>query len=322
MKKLLTLMVAAGLICSMSILSSASAETLKDGTNKGKDKIYEKHYTVNLRNLDIKIEDGNVVITQNKTRELLLDITDENLNNIKEMIKNKNFENDLKKMISEGHTPLAIGVAEAEFEVTKDTNGNDILRPLTEDEVKNNTTNSNISNGAISTLSATGQTQYRDKLSLYTSISGSSPTYWVQSNAYWSSPMSTYYRDAIGVTWDDKLSVNNNSQCTLKCEYGDYTGSLEKIENTAGAAWSFPCGVIYNGGAEYDRLNGVYAGISVTRSGSATTHFFSSEYVHTSQNLSWTAEIGYDSTKATKATLILNPSPTSWKLVSYLSGTF
>ncbi|WP_392485977.1 hypothetical protein ACER0A_013665 [Haloimpatiens sp. FM7315] len=296
------------------MFNSTNAKTLKNDTHKTNDKIYEKHYTVNLKDLDIKIENENVVVTQKNTIKSLLNITDENLNNIKKMIQNKNFEKDLKKMIKEGHTPLAIGVAEAEFEVTKDANGNDNLRPLTENEVTNSNT--------IELRSIKGQTQYRDKLSLYTTVSGASPTYWVQSNAYWSSGMLTYHRDAIGVTWDNSFNANNTSKCSVSTEaVGTLNGSLEQINNNKGAAWSFPCGMYY-GGDEYASLKGVYAGISVSRSGTKQRHFFSSEYVHTSEKMHWSAEISYDSNKLTKATLKLNPSPKLWKLVSYLSGTF
>lgn len=314
MKKVLTFIFTTVLVCSMGMFNSTNAKTLKNDINKKSDKIYEKHYIVDLKDLNIKMENENVIITQKNTIKSLLNIEDENLNNINKMIQNKNFEKDLKKMINEGHTPLAIGVAEAEFEVTKDLNGYENLRPLTENEVKNS-----IPTG---TRSIQGQTQYRDKLSLYTTVSGSSPSYWVQSNAYWKSGILTGRRDAIGLTWESSFGINNNSKCSVVTDnLGNLNGSLEQISAHRGAAWSFPCGM-YHGGDEYTSLKGVYAGASITRSGSKQKHFFSSEYIHTSQKLNWSAELAYDSNKLTKATLKLNPSPSSWKLVSYVSGTF
>lgn len=298
-------------------ISKANAEEL--------DKIYEKHYSIDLSNIDMKVSNNNIKLYYKD--EIL---SEKNLfkirnnlkpnNSMKEMQKlideNENFKKDLIKDIKNGKAPIAIGVATAEFEITKDINGKIVNeRPLSVKEVKNNTFKA--------TPRAKGETQYRDTLQLFTSVSGKSPNYWVQVNAYWGKANTSNGWEAAGITWDKSFYAKNST--STKAVYTgatkDKKGSPEKFKSRAGVSWAFP-NIEYYGGGDMDGLKGFYGGISVTRDGKYGNHTFTGEYIHTFHNFKWTAEVSADSSGKTGAKIILSPMKDSWRLVSWVQGKF
>lgn len=280
--------------------------------------IYEKHYQVDLKDFDITLENDVVNVKANKVSLLSKLSKYQNEKTFKKMLTNKSFEKNLKKSIKEGRTPIAIGVAEAEIVKTYDEEGNLISsRPMTNKEV----TEEKFTNKVFAAVN--GQTQTRENLSLFTSVSGSSPDYWIQSNAYWGGNGEySSGNECIGLTWDSSVHANNSSSTNMVYTLeANKKGSLQSFKENQGAAWSFRDGAIVNGGLT-SFLTGAYAGISVTTPSTPATHYINSEYIHTFQSLSWTAEVTYDSNNdSTKATIKLNPTPNSWKLVSYLKYT-
>lgn len=272
---------------------------------------YEKHYTVRLNNLNLKIENGDVKVSPKDEVAAIIDKSD--IDSLQNMMTNKNFVSDLKKMINDGHTPIAIGVAEAKILNTKDKDGKVISsRPMTVDEVTGN---------KVYKL-ASGQTQTRDNLSLYTTVSGSAPDYWVQSNAYWSGMGDTSSGDEkLGITWDSTFSANNSSSSTIN--YSSYTGSgsMDAFSPNQGVDWDFANSKYVGNSPWY--LTGAYVGISVHRnSSSAASHFFTSNYIHTYQSYNGSASISYNSDGKTNVTITLSGVPSQWPLVSYINGTF
>lgn len=205
----------------------------------------------------------------------------------------------------------------SEFIKVKDSEGNIVYsRPLTTSEVYKYK-DSNIAYAAIN-----GQTQYKDKLSLYTSVSGTSPNYWVQGNACWSSGDTSSGDEFMGILWESSFHGNNNSSSTLV--YSNFNNltynnaSLNTFDAYHGATWSFsnkaPIRNFY--------LTGAYIGISVTRHGSYGYHYFSTEYIHTYTSSSFQVQVSLDSTKTVGATLTVTPTQNCWKLASYVSGNF
>lgn len=275
---------------------------------------YEKHYQVDLSSLDISLENDTIKVNK-KGVPLYEKIKQDKEADIfqNQILANKKFAEDLKTMIKNGKIPIAIGVAEAEVLKTTDKDGNLIsARPLTNKEV------AEIHNSKA-VYADTGQTQYRDSLSLYTSLSGTSPTYWVQSNAYWSSGESSAGREVLGVTWESAFGANNNSSSTINYTYGSTSASLSQIEPYHGAVWNFADGDAIN----YNYLNGAYVGISLSRVGSFGLHYFTSEYVHTYTTTTFSASVTFDGKGLTGSTITLNPNvEQSWHLVSYLGGNY
>lgn len=275
---------------------------------------YEKHYQVDLRSLDISLDNDTIKLSKKDVPlyEKMKQNHDADLFENR-ILANKKFAEDLKTMIKNGKTPIAIGVAETEILKTVDQNGNLISsRSLTNKEVAE-------AHNSKAVYADTGQTQYRDALSLYTSLSGTSPTYWVQSNAYWSSGESSAGREALGVTWESTFAANNNSSTTINYTYGSTSASLSQIDPYHGAVWNFADGDAIN----YNYLNGAYVGISLNRVGSNGLHYFTSEYVHTYTTTTWTASVSFNGTGYTGSTITLNPNvQESWHLVSYLGGNY
>ncbi|MEQ8156114.1 MAG: hypothetical protein ABRQ25_14690 [Clostridiaceae bacterium] len=346
MKKCLSILLSSILLLAMAIpVTSVKANVISDPS---KDKIYEKHYTVDLKDIDLKINGDDIdVIAIN-----------ENVNAIKlnNLLSNKSFKNDLKDMILNGHKPKAIGVAEAIIEKVYDNMGNVIdSRPLTESEVlspstdatSNNSTSSGLLGilntfktsllGAISAyrtsslgapsstnikLYTNGQPSTRDTLSLYTSISGSSPNYWVQSNAYWSSGEISNGWEVLGLTWDGNFHCTSYAT-TINYTYSTENASLEDFEPYSGMSFSFHDGQTHYGwGSMTNYLRGAYIGGTLVRNGSYGRHYFISEYVHTSESLNWVASISASSSSATGVTITLSPTPISWKLISWIDGSY
>ena len=316
--------------------TSTFAENGKVSTD---DQIYENHYQANLKDIDVQLYGKDEIKVSDKKSKKKSFITNDlsissetndtsdystDLKNLHKVLKNEKFKKYFSEMVKSNKTPIAIGVAEAEVLITLDENGKEISsRPMTNKEVKEE-------NEGIATASATnGQTQTRDTLSLYTSVvDKGSGTYWVQSNAYWSGGEYSTGNEAIAITWESAFGANNNSESTISYVLdgtGDVTtstASMQDFEAYKGVAWSIPDGYYFWGDYIY-RLRGAYAGCSVTRtSGSAARHYFTSEYIHTYSSVAFTASIETDATKLTSATLTLTPTPTSWKLVSYIQGTF
>lgn len=281
------------------------------------DDIYEKHYQVDLRNLNISLQNDTIQVSKKNVpiSEKLKQIKDADVFE-KQLLTNEKFVEDLKLMVKNEKTPISIGVAEAEFIKTLDDEGNVISsRPLTNKEVANE----KYSNLAYAT---NGQTQYYDTLSLYTSISGSSPTYWVQSNAYWSNNQTSDGREALGVTWEDGFRADNDSTTTIQYTNGNEGASLSDFEPYRGAVWNFHDSV-YAGGGYWNFLKGAYVGLHVTRSEPYGYHYFTSEYVHTYTTTSWQASVEFDGTALSGASVQLSPSiPQSWKLKAYIGGNF
>lgn len=316
---------------------STNAKTLNPITpissnTKTNNKIYERHYTLDLRDLDFDIQDNNVSIKSKKTinsasslykisaglnndTDFFLD-TKSKKNKLSEMLNNSKFKYDFINMVKDNDTPLAIGVAKTEVLITCDKDGHEISsRPLTEDEVKEVNLKTNL-------YSATGQTQKRETLEVYTYVKGTSPNYWVQVNAYWRSnygEMSAGY-EAAGITWDSSFSANNSSTTTAVYGWENKVGSPQDFKAHAGISWAFPSGV--DKGPVKDGLKGFYGGIGVKRTGGYGYHNFTGEYIHTYSNLSWTAQVSYNSASLTQATISLTNSNSSWKLVSWVSGNF
>lgn len=323
---------------SLSIVLAISTHTVtsaQENDKYSKDSIYVQNYNIELEDLDTVIEGDNVKIDFKKKND---NITEKAKNN-KEYLesrfkKDKKFKEDFKNSVKNGKTPNQIGVAEYYILRTLDKSGKEIdSRPMTESEVQSTTFSSDISTaiakdnssneiiGKVQRKLANGQTQTKDTLALYTSISGTSPTYWVQSNASWGTPNSATGDDVIGVLWENNFRANNTSTSTINYDHRTTVASLSKFDATKGAAWSFPSSHYMSAGL-YDRIRSAYAGISITRSGALAQRTFVSEYIHTWQSYSVTPAFTIDSTKATSVTITLSGVTKSWKLPAYITGRY
>lgn len=302
----------ATLILSIFVLMSNFSITTVLANND----VYEKHYQADLSTLNISLENDTIKVSK-KDVPIAKKLKQNREADVfeKEILTNKRFLEDLKTMIENGKTPIAIGVAEAEILVTLDDQGNVATsRPLTNKEVAK-------ANNSNAVYAVNGQTQYRDTLSLYTSVSGSSPNYWVQSNSYWSSGEISDGREALGVTWEDDFGADNNTATSVSFGLSGSEGaSLSDFEPYRGAVWNFHDGEYWDHAINY--LNGAYVGAGITRYGNYGLHYFTSEYIHTYTSTTWAASVELDGSGLSGASVQINPSTNTWKLVSYLGGNF
>lgn len=351
MKKSLLVLITLGLTLSIigptSVFASTKnslGDTISNTVTDTDNAIYEDHYTLSLRDVDIKVQNENLNITTTKNNATSI----KSSNELNDMLKNKSFQKDLKDEIKNGKKPIAIGVAKAEYIKTVDSNGNVISsRPMTNKEVRESTIpyESEVNTKPLSTLNFTnklsyksattqswqpllanklalnGTKQYREGLELFTSISGTSPTYWVQANAYWSGTESGLGNEGIGLTWQSAFLPDNNNKASITYDLGTGVAGMDTFDPEKGVSWSFHDGI--NSGLAVNRLLGAYAGISLTRvSGPVAKHSFTASYIHTYQDYPWTATISADSTKQTGVAITVSPQKDSWVLVSYVADNF
>lgn len=280
------------------------------------DEIYEKHYQANLSSLNVTLENDQVKVTKKDVPlfKKLQQAKDMDVL-VKQILTNDQYVADLKEMIKNGKTPIAIGVAEAKFLKTVDENGNVITsRPLTNKEV------AQLDNPNL-VYAQSGQQEYWDGLYLYTSVSGTSPDYWVQGNSYWGSYQTSTGDEVLGLTWEDDFRALNNHSATIEYLGGTESAGLAKFDPYKGAAWRFHDSE-YAGGGWWNMLEAAYVGISVTRDGSYGPHYFTSEYIHTYTTTTWSVTIEGDASSFTGWQINLSPQVQEWNLVSFVEGDF
>lgn len=332
MNKKLIALVCGALISSNFLTTNVDAQSIKKDSSQrisinkninqenNENNPYVDEYTVDLNNLDLKIENGKIVAHHINSNYYLSSIVNENqskdLLNLSEVLKDKEYEKDLKNLILQNKKPIQISVSKVKVIEKLDENGEEISsRLMTVDEVNN------IKNNGFIEAASQGTTQRYNGLSLYTTVSGSGPDYWVQANAYWEHPGTSRGKDYISITWPSNFTKMNNDVCKVS-----YTprfedrGGLYTVKPNAGAIWQFRD--VFGGGSEFYQAKGVYAGCSVKRtSGSKSYCSFTSKYVHATSkpSVSFSFTVGV---KANAGTINVSREKIDWPLSSNVSGNF